>query len=196
MKKLLTALFISLCLLNCNNKKRELSLTKENELKIFVTESFKKFDSSIVVDTFRLIRLDTISLFNKYSGIMGGLLDEMESINLRSENYISQMKSNVQIANLSQGLSPVLFENAKTDFEENKKKINENIKEVKILSGISDSLSKLSKKADTVKPVAYYAVCLYQIRNTDQSIKKDTFFVLLNTEKNIINKDDFFSYKP
>lgn len=185
-----------LILLSCKNEKKAVSTVKENELQTYVTETIKKIDSTISLDTFRYVYLDTITEKEKLSEIVGSITDEMKVLNERTGNELELMKTNAKLVRLADGLSSTLFDTYKSDLNDNKKEIDKNTVLFQKLQLASDSIITLAKSADSIKPVAYYAACFYQIRHKDQSVKRDTFFVLLNNNLNIVKRSDFFNFKP
>ena len=77
------------------------------------------------------------------------------------------------------------------------KKIIENTKlesrELDSISLITQKLLDAAVYSDSIKPIAFQAKCLYQIKNLDKSIKRDTAYIFLNLNKDIIKKADFLS---
>ena len=80
------------------------------------------------------------------------------------------------------------------------KKVEENQENSKLLKNEIDSLTKvlngiveIEKKSDSVNAVAFQAKCFYQLRNKDKSIKRDTAYIILNLNKDIVNRKDFLS---
>ena len=45
------------------------------------------------------------------------------------------------------------------------------------------------KTMDSTKAIGYEAKCLYQLMFKDRSIKRDTTYIILNTNNNIIKND-------
>ncbi|MGI8598901.1 MAG: hypothetical protein ACR2KB_06565, partial [Chitinophagaceae bacterium] len=58
---------------------------------------------------------------------------------------------------------------------------------------IHDSLKARFLRADTVKAIGYHAICLYQIRKSDQSVRKDTTYITLNLDMNIVEQEILFN---
>ena len=76
-----------ICLMACKHEKKSpVSMSKENELKTFLAETYKTIDSTIKIDSFRFIRLDTISLKEKYLYTADRLTDKISSI-AKEANY-------------------------------------------------------------------------------------------------------------
>ncbi len=79
----------------------------------------------------------------------------------------------------------------KKDFDEEKKKGKSIKSEIHTVMSIIKGIDSSANMADTTKPIGFQAKCLYQVRLKDKSIKRDTAFILLNTNKDIIKREDF-----
>jgi hypothetical protein len=181
-------IFIISCSSNRNNQDENL----RKDLSVFFTTNLN--DSSIILDSFFLIKIDTISEKQK--------LNEQASALLDNQNYILKLlendKNQLSIISDKIKLYRLLESESLVDIEINDfKKIIENTKlESKELDSISVITQKLIDAAvysDSIKPIAFQAICFYQIKNLDKSIKRDTAYIFLNLNKDIIKKADFLS---
>jgi hypothetical protein len=153
--------------------------------------SLKDIDTTYKLDSFRLIRIDTINqralLLEKASGLtqqLHDINDELKEINDKTDDEIQMMR-------LSRGVLESSYENAKDNATKYISKAKELSAKWKQIQSEQDSLFKLCTKADSIKPVGYQAVCLFQYRRKDQSVYKDTGYIIMNLDKNIVKKEDF-----
>jgi hypothetical protein len=161
------------------------------DLKKYLETSLKDIDSTYTLDSFRLIRVDTINQkmlwLEKAKNLQKDLSTTIEE--LKEANNMAQLE--VHMMRVSRGVSESSYENAKEDYE----KYMANAKELSVkgddILKAHDSLIKLSEKPDSSKVSGYQAVVLYQLRRKDQSVKKDTGYIIMNTDKNIVKKEDF-----
>jgi hypothetical protein len=190
MPKTFPVLFL-IILIACKGKESgPISLSKEKELRIWTTEHLA--DSTDKLDSFRFIRLDTITQKVKYFSFVKKADDEIFDLVSKGQNIMDLYKNSLDIAMLYRDLSPALYVSYKHDVDKYKAELDENQETLRLLGKRTDSLMKLTAKADSIIPVAFQAVCLYQVRKKDQSVIKDTAFIFLNTDKNIIKSDDYY----
>lgn len=193
MAKIFLSILLTAILCSCQHAKvKAISDTKETELRTFFLETYKGIDSTIKIDSFRFVRLDTISLKEKYFYAAGRLSDRIEECTEEAKKNNELLQTELQLMRLYSGLSTSLYKNASDDFDKYHQKVSDAIAKGKGLIAKQDSLNKLATKSDSLNPVGYEAICLYQIRYKDQSIKKDTAYIVLNQEKNIVKREDFY----
>lgn len=185
-------LCIIFALNSCQSESEKKSIKLNQNLKSFFTENY--IDSSMSIDSFRLIRIDTISKHDLLYEQSHKLLDDYELLTSHLEMNrqkislsVSQMKMYKLIG------SNELFEIEKKDYDEIIKKTNIILKESDTVKIIIDALIDSSKNADTLKPVNYLAACFYQIRNKDKSVQRDTAYIYLNKNHDIIKRADFLN---
>jgi hypothetical protein len=73
---------------------------------------------------------------------------------------------------------------------EKNKKINF---EIDTLQSIIKNIENKQLVADTIKPIGFQAICHFQIRFKDKSVKQDTTYILLNLNRDIIKHKDFIN---
>lgn len=186
---MLCIIFISL---SCQSESEKKSIKLNNDLKSFFTENY--IDSSMSVDSFRLIRIDTISKHQLLYEQTNKLLDDYEL--LTSYLEINRQKISLSVSQMKMYKligSNELFEIEKKDYDEILKKTNIIVKESDTLKTMIDALIDSTKNADTVKPINYLAACFFQIRNKDKSVKRDTAYIYLNKNQDIIKRADFLN---
>jgi hypothetical protein len=125
-----------------------------------------------------------------YYGKIKNLLDEVHRINNENELHLETYQSHMNLVRLSSDLDSDLYTNYKLEAEKDRRILDENSKKATEFLQNIDSLQKIRAKADSIQPVAYYGVCFYQLRKADQSVRKDTFFLILNQDKNIVEKEE------
>lgn len=182
---------VVLGLLSCKSSKNKFSVTKENELRKYFLQKIKEIDSTYSLDSFMLVRIDTLTQRDKYVAMADPVIERMKEINEELEDLVKSYKSNMQLVNLSSGLSAALYNNYKVEADDDKREIDKLGQEGKMLAAKHDSLMGLSRTADSITPVAYQSVSFYQFRRKDGSVKKDTAFIILNKDKNIIKREEF-----
>jgi len=161
------------------------------ELRVHLDERFKAIDPANKLDSFQLIRIDTLSQRDKYSFLNEVLTDSLNRIKLRMELYAELYNANVKLANLSKRSSTPQYTSYKAEAEENKKELEKSEEESRHLELQSLYYDSLLKISDTAKPIGYKAVCLYQLRRRDRSVLKDTGYIFMNPNKDIIRREDF-----
>ena len=170
------------------------NVTKEDkltELRIHYEESLKAIDPTNKLDSFQLIRIDTLTQRDKYSFMHEVLADSLNRIKLRMELYTELYNANLKLANLSKRSSPPEYNSYKAEAVENKKELEkseEESKHLELQTLLYDSLLRID---NTASPIGYKAVCLYQLRRKDRSVLNDTAYILMNLNKDIIRREDF-----
>lgn len=103
--------------LACNTGKDQgpLSRSKENDVKTYFTTQIKQIDSTLMIDTFQLIRIDTLSQKDMYLGMIQQFYPEKEAIIENMRKILKEMKYNVKMVNLSNSLSSTLYRIYKSD---------------------------------------------------------------------------------
>lgn len=169
-----------------------ISTSKENEYRTYFSSRLKDYDSTASIDSFCFIRYDTLTQFSKLIGQYNNALGDLELNSKLLDLENKKMNLTGQELLLYRNLDNNLFEQEKMEAKneiDSGRAIEEKVFQLKRRVNFYDSLLK---KADTVKTIGYTAVCFYQVRNRDQSVKKDTFRVILNTDMNIITPKDFY----
>jgi hypothetical protein len=169
---------------------KHLSEAKENELKKYFVSQYKKIDASSRVDSFALVKLDTITEQKKFVSIALSFMDEWERQNqlMKLENQLLQKR--IELMQISKGK-----EGAEQTKQEAKQSldtigaIQERIKDAQKKMAYYDSISK---RADSVKPIGYEAICIYKIYRKDWTEQIDTAYIILDKNKDIVNRETFY----
>jgi hypothetical protein len=190
---LFIATTISFALGSCKTRDAvALSDHQIDEAKIYITSVLKKFDSTSTLDSFRYLRLDTLYEKNKYNFLADDIREQIDDDNAEMKQLLDKFKDDIRMASLSSGLSNSLYQNYKGEAEDAKDKMQELQKKTEDLSEKFDSAAARHNRADSTKPLAYYGVYYYQLRHQNRSVKTDTAYVLMNLDKNIIERETFF----
>ena len=185
--KYLLPLFL---LIACTQRGKPLSEAKEKELKKYFVAQYKQIDANSRVDSFALVKLDTITEQKKFLSMALSFMDEWQKQNqlMKLENQLLQKR--IQLMQISKGK-----EGAEQTRQEAKQSldtigaIEERIKDAQTKMAYYDSISKT---ADSTKPIGYEAICIYKIYRTDWTEQVDTAYIILDNKKDIINRETFY----
>ena len=185
--------YCALILVACSSKNDQKSTQDDKlaELRIHLEERLKAVDPANKLDSFKLIRIDTLTQRDKFSFLKEALTDSLNRTKLRMEVYAELYKANLKLANLSERRSKSQDSVYKAEAEENKKeleKFEEESKHLELQSLVNDSLLRI---IDTANAIGYQAVCLYQLRRRDRSVLIDTGYILMNLKNDIFRREDF-----
>lgn len=175
---------------SCKNKAERQNEKLQKDLKTYFVSNIK--DSTSSLEKFNVVKIDSITkqiLLFEQSSLMKYQLDELANMYERSTQKLSNSIDQIRLYRMIE--SPDLMKIEKKDFDKEKARgelINAEIEKVLAVAKKIDSTAKITN--DT-KPIAYQAKCTYQLRLKDKSIKQDTVYIILNIEKNIINRNDF-----
>ena len=190
--KLTCFVSIAILLISCKNEKQQESEKLESNLKTFYIENFK--DSTSTLDSFRLVKIDTISqsmLLFEQSSVLNNQLESLIDIYRLNTKSLSNSVDQMRLYRMIE--SPDLVAIEKKDALEKSEKGKKIKTEIDTLQSVIKSIDDKALIADTVKPVSFQAKCFYQIRLKDKSVKQDTTYILLNLNKDIIKRKDFLN---
>lgn len=166
---------------------------KENErviknLNIYFKENY--LDSTMTVDNFNLYKIDTITEKTK-------LWEQYNDLSDKTELVMEYLRLNYKsISNISETAALYKFIGGDLLEQERRKLLNLQDKS-KIINNELDTLISMRKlllkkipKSDSILSIGYQAVCNFQVRFKDQSIRQDTAYIFLNKDKNIVKKFD------
>ena len=188
LKIVLPAIIIT-SLFACTSKQEK----EKQKLQSAMTTYFKAnmMDSTSTLDSFRLVKMDTVTqkmaLYEQSSLLLGQVATLVELSKLNNEdlsNSIDKMRL-YSILN-SRGLVEV----EKNSFDRKNRKGDLLRYETDTLLSIARAIDSATKKADSVSAIGFQARCFYQLRRKDQSVQRDTAFIFLNTNKDIIKRSD------
>jgi hypothetical protein len=185
-------LFISFSIISCSNKNDIQNEKLRKDLSTFFLSNLN--DSSVLLDSFSLIKIDTITEYMKLNEQFSVLNNQQQfllELLKNKNNELSIISDKIKLYRMIGSRDLVNIEMKNTEEIQEKFKLLR--KEFDSLRKVLISIIDNQEKADTVKPIAFQAKCLYQIRNKDKSIKRDTAYIILNLNKDIINRKDFLN---
>jgi exonuclease VII large subunit len=199
MKLFLPVLTIAVFIISCSQTAKQ--KVDENKLKTYFKSNVKKYDSTMTLETFTFVKLDTTTLKNQYYQFYNGILDKLDEDTYDFDRLLEKIKSNRKLQSLSSGLSYSLYKNYKDDADDDTKKAKDLLAADSLFRVDLNKIDTLLKSVDSIKPVAYLAKCFYTLKKQDQSITKDTTTIRLDLDFNILDKDEYSKqinklYKP
>ena len=181
-----------LLLFACNSNGKTISEAKEKELKVRFVSQNKQIDPNSRVDSFAFVKLDTITLQKKYAAIAFNFMDEWEKQNqlMKIENDL--LVKRIQLMRLSREQKDSLEEQSKEEAKQSLDTIALIEKRVQEAQTKMNYYDSLSKRADSVKPIGYEAICIYRVSLPDWTQQLDTAYIILNKNKSIVSRDEFY----
>jgi len=181
-----------LLLFACNSNGKAISEAKEKELKEHFVSQYKQIDPNSRVDSFAFVKLDTITLQKKYAAIAFNFMDEWEKQNqlMKIENDL--LVKRIQLMRLSREQKDSLEEQSKEEAKQSLDTIALIEKRVQEAQTKMNYYDSLSKRADSVKPIGYEAICIYRVSLPDWTQQLDTAYIILNKNKSIVSRDEFY----
>jgi hypothetical protein len=190
-------IIISFVIIACNSKKEgSIPKTKiQDDVFVFTREAIKAADSSLVLDSVRLLHIDTVTQKRKYY-LMAGYLDKaMDKAQKEYDEYATQVKYHSSMMKLAAGLSKTLFENSREESQDYLNKLQAAVDRMQAISKANDSLVLLAQKADSSILINYDAVFIFQITRPDRTMIRDTGNVFLTPDFHLIRREDYLGLK-
>lgn len=192
MKYILVLLFWTILIYSCKSQQEKEEETLTGDLRVFFKSNIS--DTTSTIDSFRLIKIDTITQFDvlrEQSNILSNNLEELLGLyklnTLTLSNDVSQLKLYGMLGSAT--LVDVQRESVNKTAEKGKA-----IKaEIDTLQKVTENIQLQISKADTIKPIGFEAQCFYQLRLKDKSVKRDTTYIQLNQNRDIIKRTDLVS---
>lgn len=185
-------LLIAIILISCQNKTVKEKQRLDENLFTYFKENIRTADSTIHLDSVRILKFDTITantiLYQKTMILYDGIEDNQKKFNELKESQ----NSDAQMIRLTAGSDNPLYENSRDEYVKKMKEMRLITDEIKTMMQKADSLSDLLHKSDTTTLVYLQVKCLIQYQRKDLSVKRDTGFVFLSPEKSIVRKEDVF----
>lgn len=148
-------------------------------------------DSTSTLDSFCLVKIDTITqrmLLFEQSSVLGRQLDNLIELHKLSNQELSNSVDQMRLYRMIE--SKDLVEIEKKDFDKNKEKGQQIRFEIDTLMSITKNIDSSAQHSDSVKAIGFQAKCFYQLRRKDKSVERDTTFILLNINKDIVKRSD------
>lgn len=166
------------------------------EIRTNIEHRIKESDSTLRIDSVRFIKLDTVTEKEHYWYTLRQILNDLDIVDRTRDYYKRIADIKVDQMKMYRILeSQDLVETTGKDAKENIEKAREMIALSEQMELEYDSLRKITLTADSIKPKYYEVASLVQYRKKDESVKKDTFYTLLNLEKNILEWEELANYK-
>ena len=199
MKKITTIFVFLTILISC--KKTLTERVNQNDLRAYFINQMKEVDSTSQLQEFKLVKLDTTSLKNQYILLYNNMLSKSDEYNYEFDHLLEKVKSNRKLQSLSSGLDYTLYKMYKDDADDDLKKAKEYLKKDSLLHIDIEKVDKLINKSDSINPMFYVAKCYFIVKKKDKSTIKDTTFIRLDKELNILNDAEYKKsvkniYKP
>lgn len=185
-------LISAILLFSCNGKDVKSQKNLNKNLFTFVKENINKEDSTIHLDSLRILKFDTITQNSLFYNKITSIYDEIDKNGESIDQLLNERKTMIQIANLNASLDKILYNNYVDEVNQKKKEIADLMKQDTVFIKTADSLTAMLKTADSTKLLFFEVKCLIQYQRKDLSIKKDTVFAYLNPEKDIVRREDVF----
>ena len=176
----------------CNTKGKPISEAKEKELKEHFVSQYKQIDPNSRVDSFAFVKLDTITLQRKYAALAFNFMDEWEKQNQLMEIENDLLQKRIQLMRLARDQNNSLEEQTKEEAKHSLDTIAVIEKRALAVQLKMNYYDSLSRKADSLKPIGYEAICVYRISLPDWTQQLDTAYILLNNDKSIASREQFY----
>jgi hypothetical protein len=196
MKLYLTALAAAALLFSC---KRATLMDKVNQSQLktyFTTTMIKK--PNITVDSFRLVGVDTLTAENGYVFVYKRLIAILDDDKADRDEQKEKMDEARRKYSILEGnpFGAELRRGFKYDYDKAFSKFSSLVTRDSIILADADRLDTLVRNADKKQPIAYLSKSVYQIKRPDFSTSRDTAYILLNKEFNIINDKEYIKALP
>jgi hypothetical protein len=189
MRKILLITIVTF-LISCAGKDEKAKANLDRNLFTFFKEGFRKADSTLHLDSVRVIKFDTVTKQSLlYSKIMS-LYDEIDSHKGSYNNAMREYHSDIQIAKLYASLDKTLFDHYVDEARQKLAEVKELNRTDSLIQKTADSLTKIHKTADTTKLLYYQLKCLVQYQRKDMTVSRDTLFAFLSPEKDLVKREE------
>ncbi len=184
--QLLTIFFLT----SCKSKEERAAEKLREDLKTYFVINIQ--DSTATLDSFKVVKVDTITqqmLLLKQNSLLQNELQYLMSLYRTQIDYLN--------ACINTEKASAFLENAVLNemYAQDTKKAGEKADlihaELEAILAVTDKIIHKAAVADSIKPIGFEAICAFQIRLLDKSVKQDTAYIILNTNKDIVNEEDF-----
>jgi hypothetical protein len=185
-------LIVILFAVSCSNKNDIQNEKLRKDLSTFFVSNLN--DSSVLLDSFYLLKIDTVTEHMKLNEQFSILNNQQQFLLELLKNKIDELSlisNKIELYSLigSRDLVNIEMKNVEKN-QENSKLIKN---EIDSLSKVLNGIVEIEKISDSVNAIAFQAKCFYQLRNKDKSIKRDTAYIILNLNKDIVIRKDFLN---
>jgi hypothetical protein len=190
MRNFLYLCYFLIFLSSCSSENKPLAEGKEAELKNHFLNEYKMIDGSSRVDSFAVLRIDTITEQTRLASLAFDLMGEWQKQNelLEIENQLLQKR--IGLMQLTKGQpESAANENEARQSLDTINAIRNRIETAKSKMNYYDSLSKT---ADSKKAIGYEAICIYRIQKKDWTDQTDTAYIVMDKNKNIVPREKLY----
>ena len=192
MKQIPALFFLALTIFSfaCQSKSEQLKKKLQSDLKTYFIANLE--DSTLTVDSFRVIKIDTITqqmLIQEQSKLLTGQLNSLVNLYTLKATDISISVDKMKLYAVLG--SSELIDIERREYKEKLAKSQLLESEMDTVMAIVASLDSSAKFADTAAAIGFQAKCFYQLRKPDKSVERDTTFIILNTNMDIIKRSEF-----
>lgn len=184
------ATLIIFSIVACQRQNERETENLQNNCKTYFIENFK--DSTSTLDAFKLVKFDNINermLLFEQSSVLNNQLKTLINLYKQNTKLATNGADQIRLYGILGSSDLVAIEKRELLLRIEKGKAIKS--EIDTLMAVIEKIADKSLIADTLKPLGFQAVCYYQIKRKDKSVKQDTTFILLNINKDIINRNDF-----
>jgi uncharacterized protein YqfB (UPF0267 family) len=156
-------------------------------------EIYTNGNSQIIVEDFKLVKIDTLTLKNQYLELCKNVMSIRKKI---TDSLIKIDKEITHYDSLQKSSNPMSL-SYKRDADNAKIRFMSMMNQDSILNEKYDKYFSKMKIADSVKPIALKAMCSATINNENMRYldlptkMKDTFGIFLDNDYNIIGKEGY-----
>ncbi len=121
MRFTIATLAFTIYFLSCSEQTPSQRVNEDN-LKTYFSTQVKEIDSTMTVENFKFIKLDTTTLKNQYIHVYSALIEKSEEYTNEIKRLSEKVKINRRLQNLSSDLDYSISKNYKEDADDDTKK--------------------------------------------------------------------------
>ncbi len=181
----------ALSAINCKTKTND--KPTEKQLADFRTHFLARrsaIDSSSVLDSFRFVRLDTVTALDRVREQAQIKADRLHEINDQLDKALASAHNNVDIAKLYARLDRTMFENYRDEAQHDKVLADTLNAQADLLMKEINGLVGKFNTTDSIRAIGFEAICFYQTHQKDLTVSRDTAFIFLNINKDIVKREE------
>lgn len=188
MKKLILLIILQFVFFACKSEEEKMT----EVAKVFLQEDIKQNKEFKSLDSLKLIKVDTITHKRQALEYWSQMVDKLKFYSEMSELSFEKYKSSKNMLGLYSMLdSPELIRIQTSDTKDDLKEYKMYDDSLGILLKKSEIFKTKLDKFDSIKPVNYYHHYNLLLRRKDNSILRDTVFIVYDLDKNIIRYSDY-----
>ncbi len=165
----------------------------EPKLQQYFSSNLKSINSTTILDSFRIIKFDTITGKDRLIMKINQLSDSARYYVQMTKEQNGAASANLKLMKQTRDIDSALYKRYQHDFDSSVNMARHYGERGSEVIYTQNSLLRIAQKADTVKPVDYQAFCLIQTKKNDGSIQRDTVNVFIIPKMDIIRKEDYYA---